>query len=564
MNKWTNIEQYKKIYAFIGARAFRLLILGVFTGLLVFFAELAFSYVIQIFLVKMNIAPSSQATIPQWLPLDNSKLFFAFVAIAVFFRGFTQWLNVYVSSASYEVQRDNFRYRLSEWVLRAKSVSTGEMLTLYNQGIESVCQVLMSLQSMSVYFSTVLFTWIFLFRISVQLTLIATFFLALIGFITKVFDKRSASLAREVTDQLEQTNRMMVNNIKNLLLVKIYGTQEKERKSIKSKLSYVLDQVLGYQKLVYLRSIMPQVLGIILICFLSVLALEKNWIESALILTYFYLFTRGVQGFSEALRLSSTIKFHMPNTERMAKWWVHNAHDGFFAEKQVENNHKEFPRDSLIGWKLDDVSFGFSPNSKNVIKKYSLEIKAGETVVMTGDSGSGKSTLISILLGLYEPNQGTVDLVINDNLFPLKGIKQQLLNSVGYVGSESFLIEGTILDNLLYGLNHQPTEEEISQALEDAGCSFVFQFDMTIQHKLTEQGQGLSAGQKQRICFARALLRKPSVLVLDEATANLDSESERKFIQTLIRLKDKMTIVAVTHREALLGIADKVIQFPIH
>lgn len=128
------------------------------------------------------------------------------------------------------------------------------------------------------------------------------------------------------------------------------------------------------------------------------------------------------------------------------------------------------------------------------------------------------------------------------------------------MGAESFIVEGTIRDNLLYGLEHSPTSQEINSAIELAECSFIHELPKKLDHPLTENGQGLSAGQKQRIALARALLRRPKALILDEATANLDSETEARLIQTLQRLKKNHTILAVTHRPALVEVADRTLE----
>jgi ABC-type bacteriocin/lantibiotic exporter with double-glycine peptidase domain len=119
------------------------------------------------------------------------------------------------------------------------------------------------------------------------------------------------------------------------------------------------------------------------------------------------------------------------------------------------------------------------------------------------------------------------------------------------------IISGTVRDNLLYGnATHLIEESDFDEALKLSGCSFVKNLPGNLSYELTEQGEGLSAGQKQRLALARALLRKPKVLILDEATSNLDAATESALVDTLIELKSYITIVAVTHRDALLKIAD--------
>jgi ABC-type bacteriocin/lantibiotic exporter with double-glycine peptidase domain len=190
-----------------------------------------------------------------------------------------------------------------------------------------------------------------------------------------------------------------------------------------------------------------------------------------------------------------------------------------------------------------------------------LEINPGSTLVIIGPSGAGKSTLLAILLGLETPNVGQV-LAISSEGFPvpLADAREGLLNHVGYVGPDSFIIAGTIRDNLTYGTREKFEDAQIKAALVQADCQFVMDMPGGLNHALTEQGEGLSAGQKQRLSLARALLRQPKLLVLDEATANLDNATEQRLITTLKGLKGAMTIIAVTHREGLLEIADQIIQ----
>jgi ABC-type multidrug transport system fused ATPase/permease subunit len=564
MENWKNIEQYKKLYRFIGRRSILNLAAGVLTGVLICAVDIVFAYLLQAFLVVTKVVPSSTGlNFPRWLPTENGLTFLLFMCSVLVGRGFCKWMQGILVGYSHELQRDFQRRRLINWIFASQSVSTAEVFTLYNSSIEGVCGVLVQIQNIAILLSAALLVFLYLLKISFLITVVSIGFLVIIAGIMKLFDSGIKEAAKGATVEIAAMNRGLTASIKNLLLLQIYDTLDKEKKQIGGHLDRGLSHVMGYQKILHLKGILPQTLGSVLICALCVFSIRHSWIPSGLMITYFYLFLQFVQNFSEAIKYFSGVTFAMPAATHFAKWWADHSHDGVrnrFNPDRVESSNV---LTSPMGWQFKNVDFAYEGSHKKVLNQFSLTISPKTCTVLIGESGSGKSTLLSLALGLLKPNHGQiVALTEGDaNLKPIIELRQAILSGVGYVGPEAFLIDGTILENLSYGLTHPASETDMKKAIEDANCNFIFQLASGLNHPITEQGQGLSAGQKQRLSFARALLRKPKILILDEATSNLDVESEAKFVALLSRLKPEITIIAVTHRDAMLTIADQVVRF---
>lgn len=203
---------------------------------------------------------------------------------------------------------------------------------------------------------------------------------------------------------------------------------------------------------------------------------------------------------------------------------------------------------------LDRVSFAYQKN-KPVLSQISIEAPRGSFVAIVGMSGSGKTTIADLMTGLLRPASGqvTVDGV------PLSEIDQPAWRGmIGYVPQDTLLLHDSILHNVTLG-DSKITESMARKALEEAGAwPFVSALPQGIQSVVGERGSRLSGGQRQRIAIARALANRPALLILDEATAALDPETEAEICETLRGLAGTITIVAVSHQEALQNAADVV------
>ena len=185
-----------------------------------------------------------------------------------------------------------------------------------------------------------------------------------------------------------------------------------------------------------------------------------------------------------------------------------------------------------------------------------IEARAGEIIALVGPSGAGKSTLVSLIPRFYEVTSGAL-LVDSIDVRDLK--IQDLREAIGMVPQETILFSGTVKENIAYG-RLDATDEEIEQAARAAHAhEFVMEFPDAYNTIVGERGVKLSGGQRQRIAIARALLKNPAILILDEATSSLDSESERLVQDALEHLMQGRTTFVIAHRLSTVRRADRII-----
>ena len=204
---------------------------------------------------------------------------------------------------------------------------------------------------------------------------------------------------------------------------------------------------------------------------------------------------------------------------------------------------------------FENVAFGYNADAQ-VLRDVSFRIKAGQTVGVVGPTGGGKSTIVSLIPRFYDPTGGKVHIDgVDIRDYKLKGLR----NQIGYVLQETVLFRGTVADNIAYG-RAGATKKEVMEAAKLANADeFIAKMPHGYDTMVGERGDTLSGGQRQRIGIARAIIRNNPILILDEPTAALDTESERLVMEALERLMKGRTVITIAHRLSTIRDSDKII-----
>lgn len=224
-------------------------------------------------------------------------------------------------------------------------------------------------------------------------------------------------------------------------------------------------------------------------------------------------------------------------------------------ESEIRDGHQKIITKNL-SIKFRNVSVYYSETKIQALDKISFELKAGQTLGIIGGVGTGKTTILDLISRLYDPTEGVVEIGGVD----IKKLKvSELRNLVGYVPQYSFLFSDTIEENIRFGKYHA-TDQEIKQAAQNAVVSANIEgFNDGYQTLLGERGVTLSGGQMQRISIARALIKNPEVLLLDDCLSAVDSETEEIILDNLKRLRKNKTTIIVSHRISAIENADEII-----
>jgi ABC-type multidrug transport system fused ATPase/permease subunit len=395
----------------------------------------------------------------------------------------------------------------------------------------------------------------FIFWISAELALVMLSVVPLIAVVAVFFGMRIRKMSRRAQDQLAESGTIVQETFQGISIVKAFTSESHEMNRYSKSINSVVETAISNARYrgAFVSFMIFSVFGAIAFVMWYGAGMIRSGELSAGDLTMFVIFSAFVGGtFAGFADMFSQLQKTLGATQRVRELMRQSGE----PVELVENN--EPLKHALVGHvKFVDVSFSY-PSRKDiqVLKNINLTVNKGELVALVGPSGAGKSTIASLLLKFYEPSHG--DVYFDDIESKKLGITE-LRKQIAFVPQDVILFGGTIKENIAYG-KPNATDDEIMQAAIKANAhDFIQKFPEAYETVVGERGIKLSGGQRQRIAIARAILKNPAILILDEATSSLDSESEQLVQEALENLMKNRTSFVIAHRLSTVRNADKII-----
>jgi ATP-binding cassette subfamily B protein len=393
---------------------------------------------------------------------------------------------------------------------------------------------------------------------SFRLTLVMLLsFPALIG-VAVLFGRRIRHSSKEAQDRLADSNVVVEETLQGVASVKAFANESFEEGRYRRSLDRFLEAVLRGARArgAFHAFIVFGLFGaLVLVLWYGAKQVQKEELSIGA-LASFMLYTVYVGGaMGSFAELYGQLQRALGATHRVRELLREPTEESGSGSDVHENGQALTP--ALRGAvTVEDVSFRYPARKETeVLRGVTLRAEPGQRIALVGPSGAGKSTLVSLLLRFYDPDAGHIRIDGKDlRDYPLSALRR----CMAVVPQDVFLFGGSVLDNIAYGRPGASEEEVIAAAKAANAHDFIMSFPEGYATRVGERGVQLSGGQRQRVAIARAVLRDPVLLILDEATSSLDSESEALVLQALDRLMEGRTSIVIAHRLSTVRRADRI------
>ena len=393
----------------------------------------------------------------------------------------------------------------------------------------------------------ILFSYVVLFYVDYRFALFMLLLLPIMYFVLKIYNKLTIDSIKGYRRKFSESNGIINENYQNLEVIKAFN---REKASIADWNKHNIERYVYWKKLNQIDSLLLHnitgvfrvILFIGIVYYYAYSSFNNNIFGVTLGMVYLFInyttdiiyriadFTMGISTYVRAVGAAN-------NIQEILKLEV---------EKDIDMQETEDFRGNI---EFKNLYFAYNEDDY-VLKDINLEIKENQTVAFVGHTGSGKSTIMNLVVKFYEPNKGVLKIGGKDIS---EYSRKYLRENIAIVLQDSFLFEGTLLENITTSGDKQLAKK----ALIQVGGEFILE-NHSLESKVEVGGSNFSTGEKQLICLARALAKNPKILILDESTANIDSETEQSVGKAITELKQGRTTLIIAHRLSTIKNADNI------
>lgn len=539
---------FQKALQLCGPRVPMLFMLTVPIGLALGLAEIAFGYTLLYFFGSYGLTvPSS---LPSWYPSVLSPVV-SLVCIGGV-RSLLSFLSLASSHMSFELFNVEMRMKTTQTLTEGSQprYSVADASHALSSLIQRSGTFFSSITQMLVVLFTLMVAVISLGRLSLALSLIATLAVAFFGLPLMMTKKLYHPFSVRVYAAVSEFSKRLLKDLRNLDFLNIVGQVTSERKALIRINESIFKNYSHYTFWSDLSTSWPQFAGICVTIVIVISNSQYAWVESTVLVPFIYILMRVSTNISTFIAALGTAQFSHPFVLNLINFFDQDAQVLRASSICLPGQTMRAFKEKLKSVEACEISIG---RETVLVEDLSFSAQESDFVWFTGESGRGKTTLLMTLIGQIAPKKGAVLWNGTDlSEFDLCELQKRL----AYSGPDPFLLDMTIRENLFFGNEHlQLKDEDLWSALRLTACDFVDQLPRKLDFRLSEGGDGISAGQKQRLSLARALMRKPEVLLLDEATANIDAEIESVVLTNIKKELSKSLILTVSHRESMAKFA---------
>ena len=499
-----------------------------------------------------NIVPSSSLEMLNYVSVITLCLFFVQIGLN-FLRGFL--IVKLEQNIDIPIMLGYYNHAL---ILPMKFYSmrdTGEIISRFNDA--SSIRDIVSEASLTIMMDTIMAVVgaVVLFNSNRLLFLISVVMLFLYGIIVFVYNKPIKKNNRKIMEMNSKVTSQFIETVNGIEIIKAFNQEDNEKEKTDKLYRKFLKRVFNGGVLSLSQQTVTMfvaVVGELVILWIGATYVIKGELTIGELITFNALLGYFIEPIKNLINLQPQIQTAVVAADRLGEI--------LDISPEYENNDmctaydSEIKFDNLI---ISNLNFRYGTRDL-VLKDINLEINHGEKIAFVGESGSGKTTLAKLLVRLYEQEKGNIKLdSVDIRDFPIS----QIRNNFSYISQNAFLFSGTIKENLLFG-NSDASDNDILRVCKICELEeYINSLPLKYNTRIEENGKNLSGGQKQRLAIARALLKNPKILIMDEATSNLDYITEKTIENTINKFSKNMTTIIIAHRLSTIKDCDKIFVF---